>query len=99
MNLVKICLGPGSQCCLVDPGPIELKPEDRVVVEHETGLKLGRVKGIYVDFDPQVVSDRLKTLVRVASPEDLAQEEKNQLLEQRALKFCQERVEKHRLPI
>jgi cell fate regulator YaaT (PSP1 superfamily) len=99
MTLVKICLGPGNQCCLIDPGPLTLKPQDRVVVEHETGLKLGRVVGVYEDLDSQISSDRLKTLVRLATPEDLAQEEKNRLLEQRALRFCQERVEKHRLPI
>jgi cell fate regulator YaaT (PSP1 superfamily) len=37
--------------------------------------------------------------MRLATPEDLAQEEKNRLLEQRALQFCQERVAAHRLPI
>jgi cell fate regulator YaaT (PSP1 superfamily) len=99
MTLAKICLGPGNQCCLVDPGPFTLQPGDRVVVEHETGLKLGKVMGVYTDVDPQVASGRTKTLVRLATPEDLAQEEKNSLLEKRALQFCQQRVEVHKLPI
>jgi cell fate regulator YaaT (PSP1 superfamily) len=99
MILVKICLGSGNHCCLVDPGPLSLKPQDRVVLEHETGLKLGKVMGIYPDVDPRLATAQLKTLVRLATPEDLAQEEKNRLLEQRALEFCQERVEAHRLPI
>jgi cell fate regulator YaaT (PSP1 superfamily) len=99
MALAKICLGPESQCCLVDPGPVSLTPGDRVIVENETGLKLGRVMGVFADVDPQLVSARVKILVRVATPEDLAQEEKNRLLEQRALNFCQSRVEFHRLPI
>jgi cell fate regulator YaaT (PSP1 superfamily) len=99
MIIAKICLGPGNQCCLVDPGPFTLQPGDRVVVEHETGLKLGKVMGVYTDVDPQVASGRTKTLVRLATPEDLAQEEKNSLLEKRALQFCQQRVEVHKLPI
>jgi len=37
--------------------------------------------------------------VRLATSEDLNQEEHNRLLEQRALEFCQKRVESHRLPI
>jgi len=37
--------------------------------------------------------------VRLATPEDLAQEEKNRILEQRALQFCQDRVDSHKLPI
>jgi cell fate regulator YaaT (PSP1 superfamily) len=98
MTLVKICLGPGNQCCLVDPGPHDLKPGDRVVIEHENGLKLGKVAGVFPEVDPQLYR-HLKTLVRVASPEDLARVEANQLLEQRALNFCQDRVQIHKLPI
>ena len=99
MTLVKICLGPGNQCCLADPGPLSLRPEDRVILENEGGLKLGRVVGVYTDVDPKLLSGQVKTLVRLATPEDLAQAEKNRLLEQRALSFCQERVQFHRLPI
>jgi cell fate regulator YaaT (PSP1 superfamily) len=98
MTVIKICLGPGNLCCLVDPGPLSLKPEDRVMIEHESILRIGRVMGVYADVELHL-SVHLKTLVRAATPEDLAQEEKNRLLEQRALQFCQERVEAHRLPI
>ena len=99
MTLVKICLGPSNQCCLADPGPLTLKLQDRVVVELEAGLKLGTVVGVFPDVDPQMASGRLKPLVRQATAEDLAQEEKNKLLEQRAWQFCQQRVETHKLPI
>jgi len=98
MIVIKICLGPGNLCCLVDPGPFSLKPEDRVMIEHENILRIGTVVGVYADVDLHL-SGQLKTLVRVATPEDLTQEEKNRLLEQRALQFCQERVEVHKLPI
>jgi cell fate regulator YaaT (PSP1 superfamily) len=98
MAVIKVCLGPGSLCCLADPGPLSLKPEDRVMIEHENILRMGKVVGVYADVDLHLPG-QLKTLVRVATPEDLAQEEKNRLLEQRALQFCQERVEVHKLPI
>jgi cell fate regulator YaaT (PSP1 superfamily) len=98
MAVIKVCLGPGSLCCLVDPGPLTLKPADRVMVEHENILRMGKVVGVYADVDLHL-GGQLKTLVRAATPDDLAQEEKNRLLEQRALQFCQERVEVHRLPI
>jgi cell fate regulator YaaT (PSP1 superfamily) len=99
MTLVKICLGSGNQCCLADPGPVPLKLQDRVVVEQDTVLKLGTVVAVLAEVDPEVASGHLKPLVRLATPEDLAQEEKNRLLEQRALQFCQERVDIHKLPI
>jgi cell fate regulator YaaT (PSP1 superfamily) len=98
MTLVKICLGPGNHCCLVDPGPLTLKSAERVVVDLDGILKLGKVMGVYPDADPQL-SRQAKTLVRVATSADLAQEAGNRLLEQRALQFCQERVERHKLPI
>jgi cell fate regulator YaaT (PSP1 superfamily) len=99
MTLAKICLGPGNHCCLVDPGPFALRADDRVVVEQETGLTLGKVIGVYADVDPRMVSGQVKALLRLATPEDLAQEEKNRRLEQRALEFCQERIDVHKMPI
>ena len=77
MALAKICLGPGGKCCLMDSGSVEIKTNDRVVVEGEHGLKLGRVKLVFGDADPQLIPGQVKSLVRLATPEDLAQEEKN----------------------
>ena len=98
MILAKICLGHGSHCCLVDAGDLALKPGDPVILENDSGLRMGKVTGIYPEFDPALASG-LKTLTRVATPDDLAQAEKNRHLEQRALQYCQERVETHNLPI
>lgn len=99
MTLVKICLGTGNKCRLADPGDLELSLQDVVVLENEDGLRLGKVVGILPDFDPQLAAGHVKTVLRRATPEDLAQEEKNLLLEQRAAKFCQKRIQVHQLPI
>jgi cell fate regulator YaaT (PSP1 superfamily) len=99
MALAKICLGPGNKCCLLDSGAVELRTNDRVVLEDENGLKLGRVKVVFGDADPQLFPGQIKTLVRLATPEDISQAEKNRALEQRALEFCQQRIQVHRLPI
>jgi cell fate regulator YaaT (PSP1 superfamily) len=99
MILAKICLGPGNKCCLVNPGDVELKLNDRVVLENDHTLKLGRVMGLYPLAEDQVISSEIKSLVRLATTEDLAQEGKNQQLEKRALDFCQHRILIHKLPI
>ncbi len=99
MALAKVCLGPGNKCCLLDSGSVELKPNDRVVLENENGLRLGRVKVVFGDADPQLFPGQIKALVRLANPEDLRQEEKNRGLEKRALEFCLRRIQSHRLPI
>jgi len=99
MTIVKVCLGPRNKCRLLDAGSLELKPDERVVVENDDGLRLGRVVGIYRDLDPQLASGKMKSVVRLATPEDLAQDDKNRLLEQRASEFCQKRIQAHQLPI
>ncbi len=99
MPLAKVCLGPGNKCCLMDSGSIEVKVNDRVVVENDSGLKLGRVKTVFADAEPQMFPGQIKSLVRLATSEDLGQDEKNRALEQRALDFCLRRIQSHRLPI
>ncbi len=99
MILVKVCLGPGNKCCLADAGELELRTQDRVVMENEEGLRVGRVMGIFPEFDPRLAAGKMKTLVRLATPEDLAQEERNRLQEQRASGFCHRRIQAHQLPI
>ncbi len=99
MNIAKVCLGLGRKCCLVDMDPHELKVEDRVVVQREDSLALGRVKGIYRNLDTGEAPIKVKPLVRLATPEDLAQDEKNRQLEERAYQFCLERIQERQLPI
>jgi cell fate regulator YaaT (PSP1 superfamily) len=99
MNLAKVCLGTGKKCCLADAGDLDVKIQDRVVVETEDGMRLGRIMAIYRDPDLQGALGQVKPLGRLATPEDLAQEEKNRLLEERASRFCQARIQSHNLPI
>lgn len=99
MALAKVCLGQGNKCCLLDSGTVEIKANDRVMLEGENGLRLGRVKVVFGDADPQLFPGQIKPLVRLATQEDLSQEEKNRAMEKRALEFCLERIQAHRLPI
>ncbi|MBI4795146.1 MAG: stage 0 sporulation family protein, partial [Deltaproteobacteria bacterium] len=99
MNLAKVCLGPGRRCCLVDLGSHELKLQDQVVVQRDDGLGLGKVTAIFRDVDPALATPKVKPLVRPATPEDLAQDEKNRQVEERANRFCLERITVRQLPI
>jgi cell fate regulator YaaT (PSP1 superfamily) len=99
MTLVKVCLGPDKKCCLADPGEMEVKLQDRVMVQNQDGLNLGRVTAIFRDFEPHPSAGQIKPLTRLATPEDLAQDEKIRQLEKRAWEFCQKRIQNHLLPI
>jgi cell fate regulator YaaT (PSP1 superfamily) len=99
MNLAKVCLRSGRKCTLVSPVPEGLRPGDLVMVETEEGLVLGRVNGIFPNQDPAKWAGKPKRLVRLATPEDLAQDQKNRRLEKRAAEFCRSRIEARQLPI
>ena len=100
MNLLKIRLTADTKCSSVLTEDPELLPGDRLVVRTGDTLALGTVTCIFPDIDPELVSGKLPSLIeRRATPEDLAQEEKNQLLEERAFQFCRERIKARQLPI
>jgi len=100
MNLLKIRLTAETKCCSVLTENQELKVGDRLVILANDTLALGTVVCMFPDIDPELVAGKLPASIeRQASPEDLAQEEKNQLLEQRALEFCQQRIDVRQLPI
>ena len=100
MNLLKIRLTAETKCCSVLTENQELKVGDRLVVHANDTLALGTVVCMFPDIDPELVAGKLPASIeRQASPEDLAQEEKNQLLEKRALEFCQQRIDVRQLPI
>jgi cell fate regulator YaaT (PSP1 superfamily) len=100
MNLIKIRLTADTKCCSVATEDLEYQEGDHLVVRTNDTSSLGTVVRIFPDIDPELVAGKLSsTIERRATPEDLAQQEKNLFLEQRALEFCQNRIEFRQLPI
>ncbi len=100
MNLLKIRLTGETKCCSAITEDQDINVGDRLVVRADDTLALGKVVCMYPDIDPELVAGKLATAIeRPATPEDLAQLEKNQLLEKRALEFCQQRIDARQLPI
>jgi cell fate regulator YaaT (PSP1 superfamily) len=100
MNLLKVRLTADTKCCSILTEDQEFQVGDRLLVRTDDTLALGTVVCMFPNIDPELVAGKLPSqMERPATPEDLAQEEKNQLLEQRALEFCQKRIEARQLPI
>jgi len=100
MNLLKVRLTANTKCCSVLTEDPELLVGDRLVVRTGDALTLGTVCGIFPDIDPELVAGKMPSQIeRRATSEDLAQEEKNQFLEERAFHFCRERINARQLPI
>ena len=79
-----------------DPGELELKIRDKVIVETSRGIEYGEVASVeedYRDRSPQP----LKKIIREATPEDIAKMEENCVKEKAAIRTCKDLINKHGL--
>ena len=77
-----------------DPGKLDIKKGDNVIVETARGVEFGTVVG-----DPKQVTDDqviqpLKPVLRVATERDKKQEEENKAKEKKAFDICLEKIRK-----
>lgn len=99
-KMVGIRFARGSKIYDFDAGHFVLKPGDVVIVETENGLALGEVvRGPRPQ--PELVEGverpELKQVYRLATAEDLEQQDQNLALEKEAYLHCQERIAARKL--
>ncbi|MBW1989913.1 MAG: stage 0 sporulation family protein [Deltaproteobacteria bacterium] len=82
-----------------DCGAFVLEKGDQVIVETEQGLGFGTVTRSLRRLVEGKGEKPLKKVFRKATEEDVAQHEKNLELEQEAYAYCEEQIEKLKLPM
>lgn len=80
-----------------DPGDLEIKKGENVIVETARGVEYGYVVMGNREVEEEKVIQPLKPVIRIATPQDDAQEAKNRAKEKDAFKICLEKIEKHNL--
>lgn len=80
-----------------DPGEIELKSGDNVIVETARGQEYGTLVSDISEVEETEIVQPLKPVIRVATAEDDKKHEENQAKRDHALAVCQEKVDKHGL--
>ena len=80
-----------------DPKQFEIKKGDFVIVETARGIEFGTVVMQPTEVEDQKVVQPLKSVIRIASKEDIQIEEKNKEKEKEAFKICLEKIKKHGL--
>jgi cell fate regulator YaaT (PSP1 superfamily) len=76
-----------------DPGKLELKDFDRVIVDTTRGLEIGTVRVTPREIVDSELQAPLKGVVRVAEQRDLEQETRNKEKARQSKKLCSERVQ------
>lgn len=100
MKTVRISLGETEyQGQHYDPQGIDLKPGDQVVVETRWGQGLARVLDTFPVFPDQKAMEPLKTVLRLATSGDRANEERIRLLESDGKAFCSGKIKEWALPM
>ena len=82
-----------------DPNGEKVTPQTQVIVETVRGIEFGKtiIGNIHIP-DEKVVSP-LKSLVRLATQEDIEKIEQNRLKEEEAKKTCLSKIIEHQLPM
>ncbi|QNM04512.1 PSP1 domain-containing protein [Qiania dongpingensis] len=80
-----------------DPGKFQIKKGQNVIVETARGVEYGYVMMGEREVEDEKVIQPLKPVIRIATKEDDAVEEKNKKKEKEAFKICQKKIEKHNL--
>ncbi|MCH5263174.1 MAG: stage 0 sporulation family protein [Lachnospiraceae bacterium] len=80
-----------------DPGNLEIKRGDHVIVETARGIEYGTVVGDPREEEDDKIIQPLKAVLRVATTKDDEQEQANRQREKEAFKICLEKIRKHGL--
>lgn len=80
-----------------NPGKLNIKRNDHVIVETARGIEYGTVVGDPKEEQDDKVIQPLKSVLRIATPKDDEQEAANKLKEKDAFKICMEKIRKHNL--
>ena len=79
------------------PGELDIKLGDNVIVETARGVEFGRVVSGSKEVSEEEVVQPLKSVIRVATEEDVQTQEANKVKEKEAFEICLEKIKKHGL--
>ncbi len=79
------------------PGEQDIKPRQQVIVETSRGVEIGTVVCGPKEVPDEEITPPLKSVIRIATDEDLKKEEQNREKEKEAFQICKEKIEKHGL--
>lgn len=76
---------------------LEIKRGDKVIVGLESGVDIATV--LSTTSEEELVGKSLKRVVRIATDEDVKDDEDNTCMEEEGRVFCQEKIKNNRLPM
>lgn len=80
-----------------DPNALDIKAGSFVIVETARGIECGKVAEANKSVEDDEIVSPLKSVIRIATPEDLKVVEENRIKEQKAFEICEKKIIEHGL--
>ncbi|MDD6796950.1 MAG: stage 0 sporulation family protein [Clostridia bacterium] len=96
-NVVGVRFRNAGKIYFFSPGDLKIEAGQHVIVETARGVEYGHVVLGPRDVEDEKVVAPLKTVIRIATPEDDVVEAGNREKEKEAFKICLEKIAKHKL--
>lgn len=97
INVVGVRFRNAGKIYFFDPGSLDIHKEQHVIVETARGIEYGSVILEPRDIEEDRIVQPLKTVIRIATPEDDIIEADNRKKEKEAFGICLEKIAKHNL--
>lgn len=80
-----------------DPNGLDIKMNDKVIVETARGVECGEVVITRREIDEAQFANPVKPVIRIATKQDFAAIERNKQKEKEAFRICEEKIKLHKL--
>lgn len=97
VNVIGVTFKSAGKNYYFDPGDLELKSGDSVIVETSRGMEYGTVRGNVHSVEDEDLQAPLKKVLRKATEEDNRKCRENDEKKPNTKKICQEKIEKYNL--
>lgn len=96
-KVIGVRFRPAGKIYFFAPGKYNIKAGDKVIVETARGVEFGSVVTGQREVDDNKITQPLKSVIRIATQDDIRKEEKNREKEKEAFGICLEKIRKHGL--
>ena len=97
VKVVGVNFKPAGKIYYFDPGDLQVKVGDHVIVETARGTEFGTINMAEKEISKSEIVSPLKKIIRIADERDHKRHKTNLQKKERALRLCQEKINKHKL--
>ncbi len=96
-NVIGVSFRRAGKIYYFSPGKFTIKMGDKVIVETTRGVEFGTVMLSPTEVPDEEITPPLKSVIRLATEDDIKKEEKNREKEKEPFDICLEKIKKHGL--